>query len=399
MVSQQLNITPTARSFLEKFFAAEDVGKLCKEMGNMETVDDVRQIPARFGAHEKKVMLLYNCWEGMEMLKNRMKHEITGEDITYLAELEDEDRIKELTGAMKAQRATDKEMQREDLGQINTSKDWFTFAIKLKGLLDRYKLLPLMRKDVEESFKSAIETWNRDTADRLKTTILRALQDSPAYLIAISGRQVSALTLKMVMDNLLREYDHDQARNIEKNRLKDIIRKIQQNEFGGSLMQRINKYEEATHELRLGFESEYSNEEVLQIIGGMVKDTEAEQSIFPEVHRPNTDAKTTMQTLKGMANSMKISSKTPTRKLQKRESGGRQKRHPCFMCNSMEHHIRECKAGTKEERKIAMTEGLEMLSEISKKRKRDSDESKCHNCGGVGHNASDCPSPKKRSNE
>jgi len=37
------------------------------------------------------------------------------EDITYLAELEDEDRIKELTGAMKAQRATDKEMLRADI--------------------------------------------------------------------------------------------------------------------------------------------------------------------------------------------------------------------------------------------------------------------------------------------
>jgi len=155
MVSQQLNITPPARSFLEKFFATGDVSKLCKEMGNMRTVEDIRQIPARFGAHKEKVMMLYNCWKGMEMLSNRMEYEVTVEDITYLAELEDEDRIKELTDAMKARRATDKEMLKEDLGQINTSKDWFLFAIKLKGLLDRYKLLPLMRKDVGESFKSA----------------------------------------------------------------------------------------------------------------------------------------------------------------------------------------------------------------------------------------------------
>ena len=124
-------------------------------MGNMRTVEDIRQIPARFGAHKEKVMMLYNCWKGMEMLSNRMEYEVTVEDITYLAELEDEDRIKELTDAMKARRATDKEMLKEDLGQINTSKDWFLFAIKLKGLLDRYKLLPLMRKDVGESFKSA----------------------------------------------------------------------------------------------------------------------------------------------------------------------------------------------------------------------------------------------------
>ena len=203
MVAANIAIAAGLKRFLVNLGIPEGTAqqKVCKALGDMKTADDATFMAARYDANKDKVLELYAYHGIIKTLRDRMETgRVTADMIRHMADLP-QDEFKMVKESMEAQRADERALRGDDLGSLENPKEYFEWVPKLINLLERFKLGPLLRNDVEVETKEAITALNWPSAEMIKTTILRGLQDSAALIVA-QGAQGSSHTLTTVLDNL-----------------------------------------------------------------------------------------------------------------------------------------------------------------------------------------------------